>query len=139
MTGAAKAIDRQEEKFRSRNRSIAEKTHISSAGRAMAGDPLAAVGEAGELKRKYGQHNDIDTSQGYSAGKQAHEVAVAQKQAEEDQARADAEAKAESDAAAAAALEKSHASQRDALKRKGRRASILTSPQGLADPLGLPG
>ena len=57
-----------------------------------------------------------------------------------------AEAKQAADAAAAdaaAALEKSHESQRKALKRKGRRASILTSSQGvtdqLSDQLGVPG
>ena len=56
------------------------------------------------------------------------------------------EAKQAADAAAAdaaAALEKSHESQRKALKRKGRRASILTSSQGvtdqLSDQLGVPG
>ena len=50
---------------------------------------------------------------------------------------------AETAAAEAAALEKSHESQRKALKRKGRRASILTSSQGvtdqLSDQLGVPG
>lgn len=50
--------------------------------------------------------------------------------------------KADAAAAAAAAEEpftKSKQSQLDALKRKGRRASILTSPQGAGDPLGIPG
>jgi hypothetical protein len=46
-------------------------------------------------------------------------------------------------AAAAAAAEepftKAQEAQRQALKRKGRRASILTSPQGVGDPLGIPG
>ena len=41
---------------------------------------------------------------------------------------------AETAAAEAAALEKSHESQRKALKRKGRRASIFTSSQGVVDP-----
>lgn len=50
--------------------------------------------------------------------------------------------KAESAAAAAAAEEpftKAKESQVQALKRKGRRASILTSSQGASDPLGIPG
>lgn len=46
-------------------------------------------------------------------------------------------------AAAAAAAEepftKAQEAQRQALKRKGRRASILTSSQGASDPLGIPG
>jgi hypothetical protein len=47
-------------------------------------------------------------------------------------------------AAAAAVAEeepflKAQESQRNALKRKGRRASILTSSQGAGDPLGIPG
>ena len=63
----------------------------------------------------------------------------AKEEALSDQARI----KAETAAAEAAALEKSHESQRKALKRKGRRASILTSSQGvtdqLSDQLGVPG
>ena len=46
-------------------------------------------------------------------------------------------------AAAAAAAEepftKAKESQANALKRKGRRASILTSSQGASNPLGIPG
>ena len=66
-------------------------------------------------------------------------IARAKLAAESDEARI----AAETAAAEAAALEKSHESQRKALKRKGRRASILTSSQGvtdqLSDQLGVPG
>ena len=50
--------------------------------------------------------------------------------------------KAEAAAAAAAAekpFDEAKESQRKALLRKGRRASILTSSQGASDPLGIPG
>jgi hypothetical protein len=52
-------------------------------------------------------------------------------------------AKAAAAAAAFAAAEepftKAKEAQLLALKRRGRRASILTSPQGVTDPLGIPG
>ena len=53
----------------------------------------------------------------------------------------DAQQKAAAAAAAAAEepFTKSKESQLQALKRKGRRSSILTSSQGAADPLGIPG
>ena len=58
-------------------------------------------------------------------------------------AAAAAAAQAAAAAAAAAAAEEpfrvARESQRTALLRKGRRASILTSPQGASDPLGIPG
>lgn len=55
---------------------------------------------------------------------------------------AEQQQKVEAAAAAAAAEEPfniARESQRKALMRKGRRASILTSPQGASDPLGIPG
>ena len=53
------------------------------------------------------------------------------------------EKEAERAAAAIAAAEAPYKlmreSQRKAIMRKGRRASILTSPQGVVDPIGSPG
>lgn len=118
MTGAAKTLDKIEEKARK--------------------NPLADPGAriAGTVKQKYGESHDIDTSGvGYAGAKQAHEADIQTKQIESDQAAA----KAAQDATAAAALEKSQQSQVDALKRKGRRASIMTSTQGVGSPLGVPG
>lgn len=71
------------------------------------------------------------------SGKTARE---AQDRAANDQAKANAAAEAAALANEQAALVKGQESQREALKRKGRRASILTSPTGIQDqPLGVPG
>lgn len=72
---------------------------------------------------------------------EAIEDHVQKKQAEAERSQAEeaAAAKAKSEADAAAVLEKSQESQRSAIKRKGRRASILTSGLGVRDQLGVPG
>ncbi len=57
----------------------------------------------------------------------------------EDQQRQAAAAAAAAAAAEEEPFTKAKKSQADALRRKGRRASILTSPQGAGDPLGIPG
>lgn len=117
-SGLAKTLDKAEEKARK--------------------SPLASpeFRLAGAIKHEYGQRQDINTNDvGYATAKQKHEEQQQAKQIEDDKAAAQAAQAAD----AAAALEKSQASQRNALKRKGRRAAILTSSQGVVDPLGVPG
>jgi hypothetical protein len=112
MTGAAKALDKIEEKV----------------------SPIDPLGP-GAMKKKYGDKRGVDTSEGYAAGKEKK----MEQEAEATAAKDAADAKAAADAAAEAAVQKGQQSQADALKRKGRRAAILTSGQGVADPLGVPG
>lgn len=122
MSGMAKTLDKYEEK------SIE--------------NPLADPGVRlmGKTKQEYGERQDVNTSEkgneGFYAGKKKKksDEALAKEQ------RDAAEAKAARTAAEAASLEKGQESQRQGLKRKGRRASILTSPQGVVDDqLGIPG
>ena len=117
MTGAARTLDRFEEK-----------------SRGTFWDP-----GPGNVKHEFGKRKGIDTSEGYFAGHEKADEQSALNQAEADKAKATAEAQAAQAAADAAALEKNQASQREAIKCKGRRASIMTSAQGVVDPLGVPG
>lgn len=71
-----------------------------------------------------------DSEKNAKAGRAKDETAAVQAENEA--------AAAQQAAEEAAILEKAQESQRRGLKRKGRRASILTSSQGLPDPLGLP-
>jgi ribosomal protein L12E/L44/L45/RPP1/RPP2 len=64
------------------------------------------------------------------------EDAIAEKKLRRD---APAAAAAAAAAAAEAPFTKSKEAQLEALKRRGRRASILTSSQGAYEPLGIPG
>lgn len=66
-------------------------------------------------------------------------IKAANERAAADQIKADAAAQAAALANEQAALEKGQESQVQALKRKGRRASILSSPAGIPDKLGIPG
>src|SRR5687767_15957544 len=96
MSGAAKTLDKLEEKVR----------------------PIDPIGP-GAIKKKYGDKRDVDTSEGYAAGKEKKAIEGADAAA----AKATADAKAASDAAAEAAVQKGQDAQADALKRKGRRRS----------------
>ena|SRR5688500_2191212 len=107
MTGVAKTMDKVEAK--------------------LPGDPHAA------LKKKYGDKRDVDTSEGYAAGKEKK----ASEGLDAANAKATADAKAAADAAAEAAVQKGQEAEREAIKKKGRRASIMNSSQGVADPLGV--
>lgn len=117
MTGVARTLDKAEE----------------SARRNPLADPGMRI--AGSLKHAYGDHRDIKTGEGFYAGQEAKAADEANKKIADDKAQA-AAAQA---ATEAAALAKNQESQVEALKRKGRRASILTSAQGVTDPLGVPG
>lgn len=129
MSGVAKTIDK------------AEQDSYEDTKKRKGLNPLTdQFASSGYLKKKYGEKHDIETSEGgYSAAKKKHESEEAAKKAADDQAAATAQAQAAQAAAAEAALQKSQESQKAALKRKGRRASILTSSQGAGDPLGVPG
>lgn len=109
MTGVAKTLDKVEAK--------------------LPGDPHAQV------KKKYGDKRDVDTDEGYAKGKEKKAI----EQADIAAAKATADAKAAADAAAEAAVQKGQEAERDELKKKGRRASIMTSSQGVTNPLGVPG
>lgn len=117
MGGATKALDKIEEK--------AIKNPLADPG----------VRMAGKMKQEYGEKRDVDTSEGYAAGKEKKAI----EKADEAAAKEAADAKAAAASAAEAAVQKGQEAQREALKRKGRRAAILTSGQGVADQLGVPG
>lgn len=112
MGGVAKTLDKVEEKV----------------------SPIDPIGP-GAMKKKYGDKRGVDTSEGYAAGKENK----METQAEAAAAKATADAKAAADAAAEAAVQKGQEAEREALKKKGRRASIMTSSQGVTNPLGVPG
>ena len=115
MTGAARTLDKVEQK----------------ATRNPAAD--FAVQGAGRTKREYGRKHGIDTSEGYYAGKEQHETEEAAKQAADEAAAAEAEQRKAAEERDRLATEAGHKAQREALKRKGRRASILTGPGGVDD------
>ena len=123
MSGVAKTLDKGEDKGRK---------NLWVPGTEILAAPA-------ETKRQYADKRGFETDgEGYAGAKEKHEIKEAEKAAAAATAKAEADAKAKSDSELAAATEKSHAAQRQALKRKGRRASILTSSQG-TDQLGLPG
>lgn len=117
MGGAAKQLDKLEEKARTSELAAPE------------------FRAAGAMKRDYGQKRNVDTSEGYLAGKEEK----AKEEAEATAAKDAANAKAAADAAAEAAVQKGQQAQVETLKRKGRRAAILTSASGVSDQLGNPG
>lgn len=83
-----------------------------------------ARGSAKDIGRSVGQANDK------KAGRARDEESAQQAEA--------AAAAAAALAASESALDIQKESQRKGMNRKGRRASILTTPQGAPDPLGLP-
>ena len=110
MTGAAKFIDKNEE--RARKNPFAP--------------PLARIG--GQTKHDYGKHNDIDTTHGgFTAGKEARAEESAAKHEAADLAEQNT-LKAQQDAAAETAREQATKAQ---LLKRGRRSSILTSGRGV--------
>lgn len=125
MTGAAKFVDKSEEKARQKLQD----------NRASPAAPVAIFPAlAAQSKEMYGHHNDIDTKDvGYSQGKADAAKADQNEKIAADQAKAQAEREA-ADLQVQQAREKA---QKDALARKGRRASILTSASGApGDQLG---
>lgn len=123
MTGAARTLDKVEEKARVHNR--------GSRNLSMSNPLISEAAKFGEAKRKHGQSKDMDTSEGWYAGKEKADKESAEKQAAADTQAAEQAQRAAAEARDKAATEASHEAQRKALKRKGRRASILTGPGGV--------
>jgi hypothetical protein len=94
-------------------------------------DPLFG----GAVQKAYGKHRGVDTGNGYEAGKEQKFKDEAGKQAKE---QADAAVEA-ARVAEESVTNAKHDSQVNALKRKGRRALILTDPTESENQLGSTG
>lgn len=122
MTGAVRTLEREEERARQD-----EGTGLFAPSN---------VKMMGRWKHAYGKKHEYDTTDvGYT---QAKENKAARDAMDERQKQMDAEAaaKLEGDMKVQAAREES---QMASLKRRGRRASILTSGRGVEDQLGAAG
>lgn len=102
------------------------------------GDIKGAPGTVMSNKERYAKSRGVEEDRVRDEGYLALHQEKLESETKKAEEQATAQAQAAKAASEAAILEKSQESQKAALKRKGRRASILTSSQG-TDPLGIPG